>query len=165
MNHPPPRHFSLATQLHSLRTRFPEGSGSIVRSRLTWEQTITPHPLSHTYLCRVEYAMRNYPLVYCLDPQLSTLAAGRKLPHVYSRKEPICMCLFMRRQECWNDTMVLARVVLPLAYFWLAHFEEWLFSGVWRGGGTHDTPIDPPKHTPYFHPKSGTFSVTASPAI
>jgi hypothetical protein len=151
MKHPPPRRFSLATQLHSLRVRFPAGSGSIVRGRLTWEQAITPHALSHTYFCRLEYSMLTYPSVYCLDPQLSLFAAGRRLPHVYTRDEPVCMCLFMRRRECWNDTKLLARVVIPLAYFWLAQFEEWLFSGAWRGGGTHDTPPEPPKQTPRFH--------------
>ena len=162
MKHPPPRLLSLAAQVHALRARFPDGCGTIKRGRLIWEQSITPHPLAGTYHCRLNYAMREYPHVSCLHPQLSTLAGGRTVPHVYRREEPVEMCLFMRQRECWGDTMSLARVVMPLAYFWLAHFEEWLFSGVWRGGGTHETrestPSDRPAFPPFVPPEfSSTF--------
>lgn len=74
------------------------------------------------------------------------------------------MCLFMRRLECWNDGMILSKIVVPLAYYWLANFEDWLFSGVWRGGGTH--PVDPevPASLPIF-PGEDLVIVPASDAV
>jgi hypothetical protein len=145
-----PRPVSLAAQLMRLQRRFPDGTGGIFRSRLTWELAIQPHALAHTYHCQLEHKLQDYPKVYCLEPALSVLAAGRKLPHVYCRTEPICMCLFMRRRECWNDSMNLADLVVPLTFFWLANFEEWLYSGVWRGGGTHETKCEAPTSVPLF---------------
>jgi hypothetical protein len=56
----------------------------------------------------------------------------------------------MRRRECWNDSMNLADLVVPLTFFWLANFEEWLYSGVWRGGGTHETKCEAPTSVPLF---------------
>jgi hypothetical protein len=137
-------------QLLLLQRRFPEGAGIIARSRLVWDQSLQPHALAHRYQCRLEHKLQGYPSLCCLDPALSVLADGRTLPHVNSRMEPVEMCLFMRNSECWNDGMVLADIVLPLAFYWLAHFEDWLYSGVWRGGGTHPIPTRPPKRPPIF---------------
>jgi hypothetical protein len=141
---------SLTVQLLRLKTRFPHGEGRIRRERLTWNQTICPHTLAHTYRCRLEYAVGEYPKIYCVDPPLSELVSDRELPHVFTHDEPVCMCLFMRTRDCWNDRMLLANIVIPLAYYWLAHFEDWLFSGVWRGGGTHPVDVCPPLNTPRF---------------
>jgi hypothetical protein len=150
MNYFRQRPLSLAVQLLLLRRRFPDGNGEIHQSRLVWEQAIHPHTLAHTYRCRLEYRLGDYPQMCCLEPPLSVLAMGRYLPHVYTRTEPVHICLFMHRHECWREDMILANVVVPLAYYWLANFEEWLFSGIWRGGGTH--PIDSvrPEITPVF---------------
>jgi hypothetical protein len=144
------RPLSLAVQLINLQRRFPEGAGEVRNSRLIWRQAIQPHSLAHKYKCRLEQTLGDYPEMYCVDPPLSTLAEGRKLPHVYTRQEPICMCLFMRRAECWNDGMLLSNIVVPLAFYWLANFEDWLFSGVWRGGGAHPVVPEPPVSIPLF---------------
>jgi len=145
-----PKPVSLAAQLLSLQRRFPAGRGFIRRSLLVWSLTIRPHALAHAYQCKVEHKLQDYPRVYCLEPVLSKLAGGRKLPHVYARTEPTWMCLFMRQRQCWNDGMSLADIVVPMTYFWLANFEDWLYSGEWRGGGTHETKPEPPTSTPLF---------------
>jgi hypothetical protein len=97
--------------------------------------------------------------MYVENPPLTIVAAGRKLPHVRSREEPIAMCLFMHEKACWNDNILLGQVVVPMAYFWLASFEEWLFTGIWRGGGTHEITFNPPKVTPIFPDDIGLFNV------
>lgn len=145
---PPLHRLSLAAQLMQLRAHCSTGQGAIERSMLTWEQAITPHALSGTYQCRVEYQLCHYPRVYCVDPPLSVLAVGRRLPHVYQRTEPVQLCLFMHNRECWNDSMLLTKIVLPLCYYWLAHFEHWLFTGDWLGGGTHPVRPCPPSDLP-----------------
>lgn len=144
-----PTTLSLTVQRMHLQQRF-SGRGDIRHSRLIWVQDFRPHVLAHIYRCRVEYTIGAYPRVFCLAPKLSELAAGRKLPHVRSRTEPVELCLFMHQRECWRDAMLLADVVVPLTSYWLAHFEEWLFSGHWRGGGTHEITIAPPLTPPVF---------------
>lgn len=140
---------SLTAQHAHLRALYPEGRGSVCRDRLIWLQRIRPHPLYHEYLCRLEYSTHRYPDFYVIDPPLSQLAGGRKLPHVRTREEPIAVCLFFFEETCWAPHMLLGKIVVPMAFFWLACFEEWLFSGEWRGGGTH--PITP--SAPTVEPK------------
>lgn len=141
---------SLTVQLMHLRREFPAGSGAVVRDKLVWIQKIRPHPLFHEYLCRIEYVIGLNPKVFVLDPPLTTLAAGRDLPHVRTHEEPIALCLFVYHEACWNGMMILAKVVVPMTYFWLASFEEWLFSGEWRGGGTHSIEPSAPTVPPIF---------------
>jgi hypothetical protein len=144
------RPLPLAVQLMHLRTLFSDGCGEIKGERLIWRQTIQPHVLAHQYKCRLEYAVGRYPEIYCVEPRLTDLADGRNVPHVYSRVEPVSMCLFMKRKECWTDGMLLGKVVIPLAHYWLAGFEDWLYSGQWRFGGTHEIVPEPPKDIPSF---------------
>lgn len=141
---------SLTAQLAALRRLYPEGRGAVARDRLMWEQRIRPHPLCHDYLCRLEYSLREFPRCCVIDPQLTSLAGGRVLPHVRSIDEPISMCLFVYESGCWNSGMLLGKVVVPMAFFWLACFEDWLFSGEWRGGGTHPITPCPPSSAPVF---------------
>jgi hypothetical protein len=150
MIHHQPKPLSLAVQLMHLQRRYPSGTGGVHRSRLVWRQQIRPHALAHSYSCRLEHTFEDYPCMFCVDPPLSALAGGRRLPHVYTRTEPICMCLFMKNREYWHDRMLLADIVVPLAYYWLANFEDWLFSGVWRGGGTHPVVPEAPTTLPVF---------------
>lgn len=141
---------SLTVQLMHLRRLHPDGRGEVRRDRLFWQQDIRPHALAHRYRCRLEHTLGDYPLMYCIDPPLSALAEGRRLPHVRTRTEPIALCLFVYGPKCWHGQMLLGDVVVPLAFYWLAHFEEWLFTGVWRGGGTHEIEPDTPAAPPLF---------------
>ena len=140
---------SLSVQLLHLKKLFPEGEGRISRSRLSWIQTIRPDSLACTYTCQVEHTLGGYPEVHCLEPKLSALADGRQIPHVYRSTEPVSLCLFFRDRTAWHDGLILARMVVPLAYSWLAFFEDWLFSGEWRGGGTHPVLSSPPTVLPF----------------
>jgi hypothetical protein len=133
-----------------LKQLYPEGRGSVVHDRLVWFQHIRPHILFHEYLCRFEYSLGRYPRVYVIDPALSQLAGGRDLPHVRSSEEPVALCLFVYDEACWSPDMLLGKVVVPMAFFWLACFEDWLFSGEWRGGGTHPITPCPPTTPPVF---------------
>ena len=140
-----------------LRHAFPEGCGEIHRSRLNWTHPIRPHALAHTYTCKIVYGLEDYPEIFCLNPKLSALAGVRKLPHVYSWTESISLCLFRRTSDAWNSRMILAKTAIPLTYAWLAFFEDWLFSGEWRGGGTHPIEVSPPSSIP-FRPQMSTAS-------
>jgi hypothetical protein len=106
----------------------------------------------------VEYSFEQFPHAYCLEPELTVLAKGRRLPHVYTHTEPVFMCLFPVGPSFWHNRLWLSDIVIPQIFLWLANFEEWLFCGTWRGGGTHSIPFDPPKRTPQFPGDVGLLS-------
>lgn len=141
---------SLTVQLMHLKRLYPTGAGGVVRDQIVWLQRIRPHALAHEYLCRLEYSRHWYPRVYIVEPKVTVLASERKLPHVRTEEEPIAMCLFYQEDACWHSGMLLAEIVVPMAYYWLACFEDWLFTGEWHGGGTHDIAPHPPGASPIF---------------
>jgi len=58
--------------------------------------------------------------VFVDDPDLTIIAAGRRLPHVYEQKTSR-LCLYLPRAHEWAN----------------CYFEEWLISDEWKGGGEH----------------------------
>jgi hypothetical protein len=80
---------SLTAQHLHLKRLHPAGVGRITKDRLEWWQRIRPHALAHEYLCRLEYCRYWYPKMCVIDPPLTQLAAGRKLPHVRSTEDPV----------------------------------------------------------------------------
>jgi len=94
-----------------------------------------PTPLSREYTVRIEYERGDVPKVFVKDPDISVLAAGRKLPHVY--RNPLHLCLYLPGTGEWDGTMRIDRTFVPWASVWLYYFEEWLDSNDWKGGGVH----------------------------
>jgi len=52
----------------------------------------SPTPLSRVYAVRINYRQGETPHVFIEDPDLTVLADGRRLPHVYQQK-PTRLCL------------------------------------------------------------------------
>ena len=112
------------------------GEGHLRRERLVWRFPVRPDPLSRTYVARVEYQRRQPPHVFIEEPDLILLAKGRPLPHVYS-EVPVRLCLYLPEAYEWSADQRLDQTVIPWTALWLFYFEEWLWSGEWRGGGVH----------------------------
>jgi hypothetical protein len=113
-----------------------EGSGTVRLGKLTWEFLAQPDPLSRVYKVRIEYQQGGVPQVFVLDPDLSALAAGRKLPHVY-QQQPAELCLYLPGTGEWSPAKRISETIVPWTFLWLWYFEEWLASGAWKGGGLH----------------------------
>ncbi len=118
-------------QLHLLRL-FPDSDCRIQRSELRWEHDITPTDRSDTYRVRITYKLGKPPRVEVLSPKLQR--RNGKLPHVYPGER---LCLYLPGIGEWGGDQLLATTIVPWASEWLAHYEDWLFTGVWHGGGTH----------------------------
>lgn len=102
---------------------------------LSWHFRVTPSPLSDIYDVRLDYTVGKRPQVYVLTPL--KLAKGKtKLPHVYDTVKQR-LCLYYPDGQEWNSSMPLAKTVVPWVYEWLYHYEFWLSSGDWLGGGIH----------------------------
>lgn len=132
-----PRALTAAQQLVNLQGDSNcTGTGALRLGRLVWEFEARPTPLSRTYRLRIVFRQDGTPLVFVVEPDLTELAEGRKLPHVYEQK-PARLCLYLPRAQEWNRSMKISATIVPWAILWLFYFEEWLASGEWKGGGVH----------------------------
>jgi hypothetical protein len=58
-----------------------------------------------------------------------------KLPHVYS-SDTQYLCLHYPREKKWTESQNIAVTIIPWAAEWLFHYEIWVITGTWNGGGT-----------------------------
>jgi hypothetical protein len=129
---------SLALQSQHLRRAYPDGAVTIRRSRLTWIGYLQPTPLSANYKIGIEYELADRPHVQVIDPVLES-RNQKRAPHLLPDD---CLCLYYHPAREWNRSMILADTIVPWASEWLLHYELWLATGVWSGGGIHLRSID-----------------------
>ncbi len=128
----------IGVQAMNIKHMFTDGIVNTVHDQqLIWTQTISPSPLGGLYKVKLVYHLNKAPKVYVLDPKPLPLAKGeKKLPHCYHQKEQH-LCLYYPDGKEWNKTMLLSATVIPWTYEWLYHYEIWLGTGEWTGGGVH----------------------------
>jgi hypothetical protein len=119
-----------------LKMRWPPSTVKRSKGELIWVGHLQPSDVSPDYTVEVRYRLGDRPRIAVLDPPLDTQARG-DLPHVYADDD---LCLYTPGD--WNATLPLATTVIPWLAEWLFHYEAWLATGVWSGGGA-----------PYFAPK------------
>lgn len=134
---------SLVVQEGALKSYFPK---SIIKRKgiyeFIWEGRLQPTVLSPTYTVKLHHKIGKSPKVYVLDPMPLELPAGElELPHVYSTKEQR-LCLYYPKEKEWTANMLYVHSLIPWASEWLLHYELFVSTGVWHGGGIeHDTCI------------------------
>jgi hypothetical protein len=132
-----PRPLTAAQQYLNLRINpICAGTGTLHAGRLIWRCRMSPTPLSREYGVRIDYRQGDVPTVFVDEPDLTALAEGRRLPHVYQQK-PTRLCLYLPRAHEWATSMRIDLTIVPWAALWLFYFEEWLGSNQWKGGGEH----------------------------
>ena len=61
---------------------------------------------------------------------------AQRLPHVYDHvKQQLCLYYGPARE--WTPDKMIADTIVPWASEWLLHYEFWLVTGIWHGGGIH----------------------------
>lgn len=134
------RPLNAAQQLLGLRSNpICRGNGELGAGLLVWRYAASPTPLSRDYAIRIVFRQGRWPDVFVDQPDLVALAGGRRPPHVY-RIEPLELCLHLPRIREWRPEMRLDQTVVPWTALWLFHFEQWLMTGEWEGGGEHPAP-------------------------
>lgn len=125
----------LIHQAGALKSYFP---GSEINrngeKELVWIGRITPTPLSETYKIKLHYKRNEFINIYVLEPKLNLAKGANKLPHVYSTPKQQ-LCLFYPNNKEWNESMFYVKSLIPWASEWLYHYEIWVGSGEWHGGG------------------------------
>lgn len=127
------RTLNLAIQQVVLKQRFPDSCSHIRSSQLIWKGLLTPTVLSKIYTVQVCYKLSKSPEVSVIDPNLET-RNGENPPHLYSGDR---LCLYLPQTNEWDKNMLLADTIIPWTSEWLFHYEVWLATGEWCGGGIH----------------------------
>ncbi|ASL09434.1 hypothetical protein [Mycobacterium intracellulare] len=92
--------------------------------------SIRPSPVSQVYTVRILQQHGGRPQVTVIDPPLQLYPGATSLPHVYPDDE---LCLYYPGQ--WKPKMLLSTTIVPWTAEWLMHYELWLATGQWSGGG------------------------------
>lgn len=142
-------HISIAIQAANIKMVYPNSKVTTVRDQqLIWTHTITPSPLGDNYEIKLVYVINgttkkhgsvktnSAPKIYVLNPKLELAEGKTKLEHCYDQKLQH-LCLYYPDGTEWNKSMLLTKTVIPWAYEWLHHYEIWLGTGEWKGGGIH----------------------------
>lgn len=133
---------SLIIQEGALKSYFPQ---SIIRRRgeqeIIWEGSLTPNALSATYDLKLHYCFKDGLKVFVTHPAPLPLAKGKDaLPHVYSHKKQE-LCLYYPKTHEWDTSYLYVHTIIPWAAEWLLHYELWVCTGIWSGGGIeHNEP-------------------------
>jgi hypothetical protein len=127
----------LVVQGYKLKKYFPDSKYFIRNNELVWKGYLQPTDLSQKYLIKIVYNREKYPDVYVLEPKPLTLANGKtKLEHVYDTKKQH-LCIYYRKAKEWDETKYIADIIIPWVSEWLLHYEYWVTTGLWHGGGIH----------------------------
>lgn len=119
----------------------------------TWEGSLTP--IAQRYTIWIRYVPQifldkvtlkySYVSVQVLDPLIAPdpRGTGERTPHVYRYRHPVdrpALCAWDPGDEPFDPTHFVADDVIPAVIRWLVFYEDWLDTGVWRGGGKHPDP-------------------------
>jgi hypothetical protein len=121
----------LAVQAAHLKKHFPDAKTSVRRSCLHWLADLRPTELSCVYRISLEYKLKNRPKVRVLAPALR-LPERKSEVHVFSDGT---LCLYFMGE--WNGRFLLVDTIVPWISEWLIHYEIWLVTEEWHGGGIH----------------------------
>ena len=128
----PTRQLNLAVQMGHLRSIFPDSFSRIKdHCELEWRGQLKPSAFSETYVVGLSYRMGKRPRVEVLEPEL-VMPDRRSKIHMFRDDS---LCLFFKDE--WTKDMVIAKTILPWTSEWLLHYELWLVTGRWHGGGIH----------------------------
>lgn len=126
---------SLIHQAGALRSYFPS---SLIRRKwedeLVWIGEITPTPLSETYKIKLHYRRGEFIKVFVIGTKLKLAPGETKLPHVYSTVKQQ-LCLYYPKDNEWHSGVFYVQSLIPWASEWLYHYEIWVGTGKWHGGG------------------------------
>jgi hypothetical protein len=139
------RPISIDEQVARMKTMWPRFAAHHVdRADKTVRWTGHVEPQLARYKLEIRYAFGDFPEVRVLVPTLTRLPGNLEgsLPHVYPPANDPTLCLFDPEADQWDWSMAIAETTLPWACDWIACYELWLMTGVWRGGGRHAG--DPP---------------------
>ena len=143
-NHTHTEHFS-SLKLCPLSSN---GSGALEKKYFYWEFDAKPSDFSRVYKVLLIWDFtQNAPKVYILNEEVLEVSKIKNIPHIYD-KEKVQLCLYHPSYQEFSSSMSLCETIIPWTNLWISYYEEWLYSGEWKGGGEHPKPVKKKKISP-----------------
>jgi hypothetical protein len=120
---------SVAQQSLALAQAFPSHRPKMKNGKMILVVPIEPSQVSDTYTMRLEYSLGSRPKITVQSPDLKR-SEGKRLPHTFESDE---LCLHYEEEFSGQD--LIAKTIVPWISEWLVHYELWLITGKWLGGG------------------------------
>jgi len=129
-------------------------------SLINWvEFNLQPTSLSRIYKILLVYIEGYPPYVYVLTPSLEELKnEDCIIPHLYDHKR-YRLCLYYPHSNDYSSDEEIGQQYIPWITHWLYYFEEWLYSGEWKGGGVEPGDIVDRELNPKYKKKEDTLSL------
>ncbi|WP_378106315.1 hypothetical protein [Chryseobacterium sp. sg2396] len=128
---------NIMQQYAALKRDYNYGDIKIIGDRLIWEGKLKSSPIGDEYLIKISYKKNDVPKIFVLQPENLKLPEGKnRLMHVYDHEKQR-LCLYYPDAKEWTNKKTIASTILPWAIEWLYHYEIWLITGNWTGGGIH----------------------------
>ena len=121
----------------ALERSYPDSFCELKRNVLTWWAQVRPTALSRYYKVRIVYDERHAPRIIVYGESLRKLASS-DFPHKYDidpAHNRVRVCLFLPSELDYMKPF--SETLVPWAIEWLFHYEIWLATGEWHGGGVH----------------------------
>lgn len=117
---------------------YPDSSGRILHGgRLVWRATVKPSALSDIYQVCIDTKPRSFPQVWVSGGAVDRCKDLSLVPHKFGCEERpprIHVCL---QYGDWSTDQLFTETVMPWCSEWILHFEIWMTTGDWHGGGIH----------------------------
>jgi hypothetical protein len=105
---------------------------AIVRgNHVTWRGPIQHTPGGTLYDVLIDFSWPQRPKIWVQHPPLTT-RPGKRIPHQY---EDGSLCVHLVNE--WHAGKFISQTIVPWIAHWLLHYEIWLSTGEWLGGGVH----------------------------
>lgn len=133
---------SLALQAEWLKKRYPDSKCELKGNKLVWNGLINPTPLSKSYQIKLICDQNKIPEVYLIGKEIEGIDR-KDLPHnfgVCNNKgyQAVKLCLYYGKE--FDNSNRFSDTLIPWAQDWLFHYETWLITNKWCGGG-HGTEL------------------------
>lgn len=128
----------LIHQKVALLANYPDSKCEIKREKsLIWSGKIRPTAISKEYSILICWKTGMAPHIWAFGDELERLD-DPDFPHKYdinADSKMVRLCLY-RYQE-FSSYKFMAKTIIPWTVEWLYHYEIWLATGEWCGGGEH----------------------------
>lgn len=127
----------LIEQKRSLLQIYPGSFCRLDRNVLTWKACLVPTALSRSYDVTLVYNVHKQPRVYVGGESLRELNNPR-FPHHFeidAVRKKVRVCLYFKKE--FTSSKLISKTIVPWIAEWLFHYEVWLATEEWCGGGLH----------------------------
>ena len=108
----------------------------IHNGQLHWSGQIRPTPFSNSYEVRILYKIGKAPDIYLYDSNGISGIDRADFPHYFKKSESrdwVQICVY--KADEFTKYKYIAKTLVMWSAEWLYHFECWLYTGKWEGGG------------------------------